>query len=190
VHTLSNLSLADVHQHHHRSEQQSGRVGDILTCDAGGRAMDRLERGDMFSDVCRAGKTDGSGDLCGHIREDVPVEVWHDDHIENLVAVGEYGGPDIDDPMLGLQLGVFGRDLVKHSPEQTIGEFHDVVLGETGHFRSTIGPRVFEGVADDPLTAETGNQLQTPGHFICLTIFYPPERSSSFSRTITTSIPG
>jgi hypothetical protein len=44
--------------------------------------------------------------------------------------------------------------------EETVGHLHDVVLREAGHGPAAVGPGIVEGVADDPLRARPGDQLQ------------------------------
>ena len=67
--------LIDVDQHHDGAEQEAGGVGEVLAGAAGGGAVDGFEHGEIAADVGRRGEADGTGDLGGHVGEDVAIEV-------------------------------------------------------------------------------------------------------------------
>jgi hypothetical protein len=115
---------------------------------------------DTAADVGAAGEADRARDLRGHVGEDVAVEVRQDHDVERLGGVGQLGGADVDDPVLGLDLGVLGSDLLEHLVEETVGHLHDVVLGEAGDLLAVVAAGVLEGVADDALAAGSADELE------------------------------
>src|SRR5204863_352660 len=62
VHARGDLGLADVNEHHHRREQQAGRVGDVLSRAPRRGTVDRLEHRAAIANVRRSGQADGAGD--------------------------------------------------------------------------------------------------------------------------------
>src|SRR5205085_2358181 len=73
VRALGNVCLSDVDEHHHRAEEKSRRVREVLSGTARRGAVYGLEHGYALAYVGRACETDASGDLRGHVREHVAV---------------------------------------------------------------------------------------------------------------------
>ena len=131
------------------------------------------------------------GDLRRHVGENVAVEVGHHDHVESFRRVGHLGRADVHDPVLVLDVRIFGGDLVEDLVEQTVGHLHDVVLHEAGDLLAVVAARVLEGVAHDLFAAGPRDQLDARMSLPALSWYsMPAYRSSSFSRTITTSMLG
>ena len=107
------------------------------------------------------------GDLRRDVGENVAVEIRHHDHVERFGRVGHLGGADVDDPVLVLDLRIFGADLVEDLVEQAVGHLHDVVFGEAGDLLAVVQRGVFEGVADDLLAARPRDQLEALHHLVC-----------------------
>jgi hypothetical protein len=126
------LGLADVHQHHHRAQQQAAGVGNALARDVGRAAVDGLEHGHVFADVGAARQAHAAGHLGRDVAQDVAVQVGRDDHVEQLGPGGQPCCADVDDHVIGLDLRVFDPNLVENPVEQAIGHLHDVVLGHAG----------------------------------------------------------
>ncbi len=64
---------------------------------------------------------------------------------------GHPGRADVDDLVLGAQVGVLRRHPVEDLVEQAVGDLHDVVLGHAGDLAAAVSPGVLESVADDGL---------------------------------------
>src|SRR6185369_14017706 len=73
--------------------------------------------------------------------------------------------PDVDDPVLVLDLRILGRDLIEDFMEETVGHLHDVVFGEAGDFFATVLPRQLERVAYDFFRTRPRDQLAALYHF-------------------------
>ncbi len=157
---LGHLDLVDMEQHHHRAEEEAGGIGEVLPSPPRGRAVDRLKHRMLRPNVGRAREPHGTRDLGGDVAQDVAIQIWHHDHVEGLRRIGEFGGADIDDPVLVFDRRILGRDLVEDLVEQAVGDLHDVVFGEAGHLLTAVGLRIFEGIPHDPLGALAGDQLQ------------------------------
>ena len=157
VHLFGHVCLTDVDQHLNRPQEEPGGIRQILPSPARRRPMDRLKHRASIPDVGRAGETHRSRNLRRHVGKNVPVQVRHHDHIKHLGRIGQFGRTDIHDPMLLLDVRVFGPDLVKYLMKKPVGHLHDIVLGEAGHFLAAVSPRIFEGVAHDLLATGTGN---------------------------------
>ena len=160
VRVLGRLRLTDVVQHQDGGEEKPARIGHVVAGAARRRAVDRLEHRADLADVGRAGQTDRARDLRRDVRQNVAVQIRHHDHLEGLGRIGHLRRADVDDPVLFLDLGVLGTDLVEHLVEQAVGHLHDVVLGEAGHLPATVRARVVEGIAHDFLGARPRDQLE------------------------------
>ena len=159
VHLLRHVGLTDVDQHLHRPEEKSGRVGKILSSPARSRAVDSLKHRTAVPNVGGAGQPHGAGNLGRHVGQDVAVQIRHHDHVEHLGRVGQLRRADVHNPVLLLDIGIFGPDFVEYLVKEPVGHLHDVVLGEAGHLLAAIGPRVLKRVADDLLGAGAGDEL-------------------------------
>ncbi len=73
--------------------------------------------------------------------------------------------------MLVLNVRVFRSDFSEDSVEKAISKLHNVIFGEAGDFFPVIAPRVFKGVADNPLRTRPRDQLETLKHLFCLPVF-------------------
>ena len=122
-----------------------------------------LEHGATLADIGRPGETDGAGDLCCHVAEDIAVKVGHHDDVERARRVRHLGRADIDDPDFLLNVRILHTDFVEHLMEQAVGHLHDVVLHEAGDLFAIVQARILEGVAHDLLAARPRNQLDA-GH--------------------------
>ena len=52
--------------------------------------------------------------------------------------VGQFGGADIDDPVLLFEIRIFGADFIEDLVEETVGHLHDVVFGEAGDLLAVV----------------------------------------------------
>ena len=110
---LGDVGLADVHEHQNRAVQQARGIGEVLTCAARRRAVNRLEHRAVIADVRRTRQADRAGDLRRDVGEHVAVKIRHHDHVEGFGRVGHLGGADVDDPVLVLDLGILGAISLK-----------------------------------------------------------------------------
>jgi hypothetical protein len=78
--------LVEVHvpQHHHGTEQQRSGVSQLLAGDIGRGTVDSLEDGALVTNVARWGETKTANQTSAHIRQNVSVQVGHD---QDLVVV-------------------------------------------------------------------------------------------------------
>ncbi len=164
------VRLVDVDEHHDGAEQEAGWIGQVLPGAARRGAMNGLEHGKMIADIGRAGQANRTGDLGGHVGENIAVEVGQHDHIEGFGCVGHFGRTDIDDPRLVLDIGIFRGDLIEDAVEETIGQLHDVVLHEAGDLLAIVAACILEGVANDLFAAGAADQLEALHHIVCLAI--------------------
>jgi hypothetical protein len=65
-------------QHHQRTQQQGGRVGQSFSGDIRSGTVDGLENGSVLSDVTRWRQTETSNKTGAHVGQDVSVQVGHD----------------------------------------------------------------------------------------------------------------
>src|SRR5690606_21604350 len=133
---------ADVHQHHDGAVQQARGVGHILPRAPGRAAVNGLEHGALVADVGRAGQPYAAGDLRDDVGGDVAVEIGQDDDVKLLGRVGHLGHADVDDPVLGFDVGVFLGHFPENFVEEAVGHLHDVVFRKAGDFLAPVLPRV------------------------------------------------
>ena len=114
------IGLINMYEHHHSSEQEPGRVSQVLTGTAGSRAMDGFKHGTIVTDICRARKANRARDLGRYVGENISVEVGHDDNIECLWRIGKFGGSNIDDPVFAVDIWVFRCNLIEHFMKQAV----------------------------------------------------------------------
>jgi len=164
------LGLSDVHQHHHRSQQQAAGVGHAFACNVRCAAVDGLEHGHMLADVGTASQAHRAGHFGGDVADDVAIQVAGHNDIETLGPRGQACRTDVDDVVLGLDLGVVNLDFVKHLMKQTIGHLHDVVFGHAGHFFAAMGAGVLEGIAHDLFATGPRDELEALKHLVSLAV--------------------
>ncbi len=75
--------------------------------------MSEILQRTMVAEVDGAAEADRAGDLGRDVRQDVTVQIRHDDDIEHLGSVRQAGGADVDDPAVALNVGVVGADLLE-----------------------------------------------------------------------------
>lgn len=96
VGAFSHLSLVNVDQHLDCSEEESRRVGQILTCAPRSRTVNRFEHRAAMAKVGTAGQTERVCDVSGNVGENVAIEVRHYHHIKRLWRVGQLGSSYVD----------------------------------------------------------------------------------------------
>ena len=123
--------------------------------------MDGLEDGALVTDVARGGQTKTTNKASAHIRQDVPVQVGHD---ENLVVVWNGIGDHLQAGVveeLGVKLNV--RELLGNftssAQEETVGHLHDGGLVNGADLVSADVASVLECVAQHALRRVTGDEL-------------------------------
>ena len=160
VHARRGFGLIDMHQHQHRAQQQTRRVGQVLIGAARRGAVDGFEHGAVVADIRRARDPHRPRDLRGHVGENVAIQIGHHDDVESLRRIRHLGGADVHDPVFVLDVLVLRGDFVKDLVEETVGHLHDVVFGEAGDLLAAVAARVLEGIAHDLLAAGPGDELQ------------------------------
>jgi len=94
---------------------------------------------------------------------EVRAEKWlpgGDLQVESFGSVGQLGGANVHDPMLFFEVRVLGADFIEDLVKQAVGELHNVVFRETGHFFTFVAPCVLEGVANNLFGSRPADQLQ------------------------------
>ena len=123
--------------------------------------MDGFEDGALVADVTRGGQTQAADQAGAHVREDVPVEVGHD---EDFVVVRGRVGHDLEARVveqLGVEfdvgelLGDFPRDF----QEEPVGHLHDGGLVHGADFALADVFGVLEGEAQDALGGGAGDEF-------------------------------
>ena len=132
--------------------------------------MDCFKHGALSADVRRTGEPDGPGDLCGNIGKYVSIEIREHDHIENFGGIGHFCRPDVNDPVLILDMRILDRHFIEDLMEESIGHLHNVVFGECRDLLAAVRLGVFECVTHDAFTAWPGDQLEALEHFVGLTV--------------------
>src|SRR5579862_537614 len=111
--------------------------------------MDRFEHRSVSANIGRTSEAYRPRDLRSDIRENISIQVRHDDHIEDFGGIGELGRSNIDDPALIFYSWVFFSDLVEDLMEKSIADLHDVVFHKARHFFSVVMTGIFKSVAYD-----------------------------------------
>ena len=132
--------------------------------------MDRLEHGRFPPHIGRAGQPNGPRHLRRHVGQDIAVEVERHHHIQAFRLGRHARRADVNNLVVGPQVGILGGHLVEDAMEQAVGELHDIVFGHAGDFFAAIGAGVLEGIADNALGAGTGNQFENLDDFIGLLV--------------------
>ena len=148
-------------QHHDGREEERSGVSELLAGNIGGRSVDSLEDGALVTNVSGRSKTKTTDQTSAHIRENVSVQVGHD---EDLVVVGERVGDHLQAGVveeLGIELDVrvLLGELTGGAQEKTIGHLHDGGLVDDADLLAADGLGVLEGIAQDALTGLAGDEL-------------------------------
>ena len=125
----------------------------------------------LFSNVGRARKSYRTSDLCSYIAEDVAIQIAHHNHIKYLGGVGQFGGPNVNDPMLIFDFWILFGNFIKYLVKQTIGLLHDVVFGEASDLFAVLLFRIFKSVSNNFLATRSADQFKTLYHFVGLLVF-------------------
>lgn len=150
-----------VSQHHDGGEEESSWVGKSLASDIWGRSVDSLEDRALITNVGGWGKTETTNETSAHVRENVSVQVWHD---EDLVVIWSWVGDNLQAGVvdkLSVELGgweVLG-DALGGGKEKSIGHLHDGGLVDGADLGAADVLGVLEGVAADALGSLTGDEL-------------------------------
>ena len=148
-------------QHHDGREEERSGVSELLAGNIGGRSVDSLEDGALVTNVSGRSKTKTADQTSAHIRENVSVQVGHD---EDLVVVGERVGDHLQAGVveeLGIELDVrvLLGELTGGAQEKTIGHLHDGGLVNSADLLPANVTGVLEGVAQDALRGLAGDEL-------------------------------
>ncbi len=119
--------------------------------------------------IC-ASQPDRTGDLRGHVGQNVAVKIRHYDHVKGVRRVCQLRGADIHDPVFVLDVVILGGDFVEDPVKQTVGQFHDVVFGEAGNFLAVVSARVLKSITNNFFRARTRYQFQTLRHLVGLAV--------------------
>jgi hypothetical protein len=146
-------------EHHRGGEDERARVGDVLPGDVGRGAVHRLEDRRVDADVRPRREPEPADEPRDQVAEDVAEQVRGDDHVELLGRDHELHRHRVDDLRLELDAPlVLARHLAPHVEEEPLRELEDVRLVDQRDLPPPVRHRVLEGVADDALRAEAGDE--------------------------------
>lgn len=150
-----------VAQKHGAREDHGSGVSLVLALDIeADMATTRLKHGNIAAHVAarnQAGSADKSGTNVG---KDATVKVRHHHHVELLGSRDSLHGRIVDDHIINFQSGVGLSNLVESAAEQTVGQFHDVGLVDTGDLLSVVRKGKSKGELGNTFRLGTGDDLK------------------------------
>src|ERR1044072_4740847 len=161
LYPFGGVALAEVAEHEDAGLEQRGRVGDTLTGDVWGGAVDGLEDRAQFADVRAGDETKPTDETRTQVRNDVAVEILKQHDVELLGAHDKLHAGVVHNLVVGLNLRVVGADLAEAVEKEAVGELHDVGLVGARHPLAPLAPRVLEGGARDAGRSLLRDYLQT-----------------------------
>ena len=155
------LSETHVLQHHDTAQKKSSGVGKTLASNVGGRTVDSLEDRALVTNVTGGGETETTDETGAHIRQDVTVQVGHD---QDLVVVGSRVGDDLQARVVQqlsveFDIGELLGDIAGKVQEKTVGHLHDGSLVHHADLLLVDGTSVLEGEAQHTLGRLLGDKL-------------------------------
>ena len=152
---------AEVAEEHAARQNQSSRVGLVLTLDVETDVTAaRLENGNLTAHVAAgddARATDESGTNVG---QNTTVQVRHDHNVKLLRAGDSLHGGIVDNHVIDLEGGVLLGDVVEGVAEETISQLHDVGLVDAGNLGAAVGEGKGKGEAGNALRLGAGDNLE------------------------------
>ena len=113
------------------SQDRGGGVGDALSGDVRGRAVDGLEHGRCGAsgiDVAAGSQADAAGDGAGEVGDDVAEEVVRDDDVEPCRIHGHVDGRGVDVHVVDLDLRELLGDRIHRALVEAPGVDQHIVL--------------------------------------------------------------
>src|SRR6266498_387887 len=156
---VGGLALAEVAEHQHAGEHHRHRVDLVLALVLWGRSVRGLEHRHAVAHVGARGDTEPADQTGCQVREDVPVEVGQQQHVEVLRLLHQLHGHVVHQVLVVFDLGVVLGHLATDRVEETVGVLHDVRLGHGGDLLAAVGARVVEGELGDPAGAGDRDRL-------------------------------
>jgi len=150
-----------VSQHHDGAKEERSGVGELLASNVGCRAVNSLKDGALVTNVARRGQTETTDKTSTHIRQNVSVQVGHD---EDLVVVGNWVGDHlqagvVEQLSVEVDIGEFLRHLAGGAEKQTVGHLHDGSLVHSADLLPANVAGVLEGVSQHALRGLAGDEL-------------------------------
>ena len=171
VSQFRDVSLSNVDQHLNSTQEQARWVGQVLSGSSRCRTVDRFEHGTSVTNVSATCQPDRSSNLSCNVGQDITIQVGHHNDVKYLGGVSQLGSTDIDNPVLVLNVRVLGTDLIENLMKQTIGQLHDIVLGEASYLLPSVSPCILKGITNDLFGARARDQLQALHHIDGLAVF-------------------
>jgi len=165
VHSLADsvgvVVKTEMSEHHATGEDESSRVGLILTLDVETNVSAAgLEYCDFAAHVAARDDTRAADKTGADVGEDAAVEVGHDHDVELLRAGDTLHAGVVDDHVVGLDGGVLLANLLDGVAEEAVGELHNVGLVDAGHLAPVVGKREGEREFGDALGLCAGDDLE------------------------------
>ena len=154
------IGSAHLHQHHGGTIEQTRRICQILTGNVRRWTMNGFKHGMLHTNVGRTCHAYRTGNLGCNVWNHITIQVERYYYIKRLRTSCYHCWPNVNDPVIGFNVGVLQFHLVEDSVEHTIRMLHDVILGHTSHFIATVSSSIFKGVTNNFFTARIRNQFQ------------------------------
>jgi hypothetical protein len=155
------LGETHVLKHHDGRKQESSGVGEVLAGNIGGRTVDSLEDGALVTNVAGRGQTKTTNETSTHIRQNVTVEVGHD---EDLVVVWVRVGNHLQAGVveqLGVKLDVriVLGDVTGSVEEKAVRHLHNGGLVDDADLALANAVGILECKTENSLRSLPGDQL-------------------------------
>lgn len=148
-------------QEHGAREDHGSGVGLVFALDIEtNMATTRFEHGDIAAHVAARNQAGSADKSSTNVGKNATVKVGHHHHVELLGAGDSLHGRIIDDHVINLQRGVGLSNLVESAAEQTVGQFHDVGLVDTGDLLSVVRKGKSKGELGNAFRLGTGDNLK------------------------------
>lgn len=148
-------------EHHASGEDQSGRVGLVLTLNIQTDVTAAwLEHGNFTTHVATRNDTWATDKASTNVGEDTSVQVGHDHDVELLWSADTLHAGVVDNHIVGLDGGVLLADLADGVAEETIRKLHDVGLVDASDLAAVVGQGEAESELGDALALGTGDDLE------------------------------
>lgn len=153
-------ALAEMVEHHDAGEDEGGGVGEALTDDVGGRAVNGLEHGGLLADVGAADDAEAADEAGGEIAHHVAVKIGEKEHVKLLRIQNDLHAGVVHDEFFVFDFGVLRGDGADGFEEEAVRKLHDVGFVDGVDFFAALALGVFEGEVRDLRGCSFRNDFQ------------------------------
>ena len=158
-HLIRHFSLSNMGQHGDGCVDKAGWVGHIFSGNVGCRSMYGFEHGNFGTNVGGTAHTHRTTYFGGDIGNNVAIKVGRDHNIIILWTCGQTGRTYIDNLCFIFDFGVFQCDFIKNLMEQSVRQFHDIVLHHTGDLFSSERFGIFKSISNNTLATRPSDKF-------------------------------